>query len=712
MIDVVTSQAQRPAASEPALAAIAPPRLGPAWRAMLWKEARETILFAAIMALLVGVVLGWLVVVESRSIANGNGNYYTAGDAFLNGAITILGPLAALVLGAAQFIMESRPDRFGFVVHRPVSRAQLFWSKVVTGLGLYLVAMLIPPAIAMAWASRPYNIPLPFTWDMALPVLSDIAAGIPFYFAAVLVARRSESGWVGSRLLPAAAPILSAAASYAVPGFGWSLLFTLGAAAIVITPAYGLYVAGGQYRPMGRPAKATLTVIIGIALIMTGALAIALVDELLRFNRASARYEQATLAFDKQGLPVILHQDNSGWFVTDLQSTRLPKPEMPNRTTASSDMLLQTTSIYDDISTRFQPHTPTCYFAPVTYDQDGVSWFRRTGGTGDYLVGYGRLSRRLVGAIGVHGFEPGVAVPRAPFAGPLNVVTYSLGGSRSRHWLISGGDTLYRLQPDLKLEPIYKAPEAIRRLAIRGVGPASDSDGPMTALFPLLQTERQLIILSSDASPKPLVQFPIAPLDESYVAVGRIPATETFVVLKSAYRSYSGTLKPHAYFFDVQGRLDHDQELPIVATFTPNHSYLDYLAPALAPPAFVGFAVPMDAARMASHGYYNDPQIAQIERYYQVVSVLIAVAAGVASAAGLFLLTRSRNLPRRAVWLWTLLGLFLGPVVLLMLLCTRGLPRRTPCPQCHKPIAVTEDTCARCHTRLPAPATTGTEIFA
>ena len=214
MIDVLTSKTQRPASSEPALAAIAPPRLAGVWRAMLWKECRETALIAGIMALLVGAVLGWLVVRESYAVTSPNmsGNYDTAGDAFLNGATTILAPLAALVLGFAQFILESRPDRFAFVAHRPVSRAQLFWSKVVTGLALYLAAMLLPLAIALAWASRPYNIPLPFSWAMALPPLSDIAAGIPFYFAGALVARRSEAGWVGSRLLPAAAPILSAAA--------------------------------------------------------------------------------------------------------------------------------------------------------------------------------------------------------------------------------------------------------------------------------------------------------------------------------------------------------------------------------------------------------------------------------------------------------------------------------------------------------------------
>src|SRR5579871_1831014 len=50
-------------------------------------------------------------------------------------------PLAGLLLGVVQTLFETKPDNWAFVVHRPVSRREVFAAKSMAGLVLLFGAL-------------------------------------------------------------------------------------------------------------------------------------------------------------------------------------------------------------------------------------------------------------------------------------------------------------------------------------------------------------------------------------------------------------------------------------------------------------------------------------------------------------------------------------------------------------------------------------------
>src|SRR5437667_288285 len=70
----------------------------------------------------------------------------------------VAGPLAALLVAFVQFFRETRADRLGFLLHRPVSRSTIFACKAAVGLVLYALALGVPLLVALWWASYPANV--------------------------------------------------------------------------------------------------------------------------------------------------------------------------------------------------------------------------------------------------------------------------------------------------------------------------------------------------------------------------------------------------------------------------------------------------------------------------------------------------------------------------------------------------------------------------
>src|SRR5262249_34519739 len=104
----------------------------------------------------------------------------------------------AVMLGFLQVFFESRGDKRSILMHRPLSATQIFLSKAIVGVGLYLVAVGIPFGCPVALHAAPGYVAEPFVWPMVLPWLADILSGLVYYFAGMLVAQR-EARWYGSR---------------------------------------------------------------------------------------------------------------------------------------------------------------------------------------------------------------------------------------------------------------------------------------------------------------------------------------------------------------------------------------------------------------------------------------------------------------------------------------------------------------------------------
>src|SRR5690348_6643661 len=128
-----------PAASDPAPPLSAPPARHRAatlhvLAAMAGKEARELAPWLMLITLAYSAALAFAFYQIAHERTYSLSSFLS--PAFF--AVSILmSPAAAMLLGFVQ--TEIRPDRYAFLVHRPASRPLLFWSKLLTGIPLYLI---------------------------------------------------------------------------------------------------------------------------------------------------------------------------------------------------------------------------------------------------------------------------------------------------------------------------------------------------------------------------------------------------------------------------------------------------------------------------------------------------------------------------------------------------------------------------------------------
>ena len=81
------------------------------------------------------------------------------------------------ILGWFQIHNERPRDLWAFLVHRPVTRTQIFFAKIIAGLVLYL--LVDGPAVdrSLVWALAPGHVAAPFEWAMLRPVAVFFLSG-------------------------------------------------------------------------------------------------------------------------------------------------------------------------------------------------------------------------------------------------------------------------------------------------------------------------------------------------------------------------------------------------------------------------------------------------------------------------------------------------------------------------------------------------------
>jgi len=169
-------------------------------RALIWKELRENILWA----LLAMLALGATEIYALHHMRYAEDFEYQGGitlckKSFLT--VTMFGYAAAgLALGLLQVLPELQRDRWAALLHRPMPRGRLYWGKAVAGLMLYCLAAGAPFLFAVWRVVTPGNFATPFVPGMITPGLADLAVGLCYYFAALLLAL--QSGHLAWRALP------------------------------------------------------------------------------------------------------------------------------------------------------------------------------------------------------------------------------------------------------------------------------------------------------------------------------------------------------------------------------------------------------------------------------------------------------------------------------------------------------------------------------
>jgi hypothetical protein len=200
---------------------------------LAYKELRET---AAIAAL----GLAALLIVASSSMGFSPipilARRYSTGIPFVNDQfsynyIFVAGSLA-IALGFWQSLADFRGDTQLFVLHRPISRRHVYFTKLGVGLAIYLVCGLVPIALYAAWAATPGTHASPFLWSMTTFNWTSWLAMTLIYLGALLAGLR-PAAWLGTRLAPLAASLIGLIPVLAMPPLlGLALIGLLDAALV------------------------------------------------------------------------------------------------------------------------------------------------------------------------------------------------------------------------------------------------------------------------------------------------------------------------------------------------------------------------------------------------------------------------------------------------------------------------------------------------
>ncbi len=185
------------------------------WKAIWWKEWRETgwlLLIAAVLVFhSVGSTCGWspLGALDPFGLSQ-NFDLFRSGQTFpFRGesppmlAMCTLA-LFAIGLGLWQTLAESSRQTWLFLLHRPVPRERLLLMKWAYGAAGLVGLMALGLGIGLWLSARPGGRPAPFEWVSVIPWWQAFFATTLLYSAAFLVGLR-PAAWRGSRLFPLAA---------------------------------------------------------------------------------------------------------------------------------------------------------------------------------------------------------------------------------------------------------------------------------------------------------------------------------------------------------------------------------------------------------------------------------------------------------------------------------------------------------------------------
>jgi hypothetical protein len=235
-----------------------------------------------------------------------------------------LAPLAGLLMGAVQTFFETKPDNWGFAVHRPVPRSAVFIGKCAAGLLLLYAALIVPCLIAAAWAARPGDLPIPFQSRMLCPTLADALNAGCYYFAGMVLTLR-KARWLGTRLLPVGLALLSSVATVMFIGPFWVAVVFIGFVQVI-----GALAAWGAFSTNGAADGSVATRFALGAMIFPGAIGVGmgLFGASQAFIPGSRwQYYEVDRAGDLVRVTQTIEHGDRRWAITDAAGNPLPKYE-------------------------------------------------------------------------------------------------------------------------------------------------------------------------------------------------------------------------------------------------------------------------------------------------------------------------------------------------------------------------------------------------
>lgn len=648
-------------------------------KTLIYKELRENLKLAVPVFLLLTLFCAFVA-------WEGGGNALLSAE-FLRLISLGFGGFAA-ALGWLQIHHERPRDLWAFLVHRPVTRMEIFFAKIIGGLAIYSVTVGLPLLGYLFWVSIPGHLSAPFEWGMALPAIGCMLLGLLWYFAAMLSSLR-EARWYVSRGLGLAAALPLQVIALILPGLLLFWQFELGVvfvAAVLAVAVWGSFQTDGCYRGQPSPAKAALAGVMALGTTVVVLLAIMFLG--IVFQR---RDSEAWYAVTKAGAVFrVVTRDNQPAVITDLDGAPL-KDSKTGADVELEEFNRQIAREYhvsldfaDPPRTTYNFGEPHEFFYVSWREVDGIRWHWTREGR---LAGYEARTHRFVGSLGPGGLVNGNTSPGERFLRP------GFGGYYISPRTLATSNTVYKL--DLRsraARPIFTASAGDRIVGSRDV---SDS-----ATIVVTKQFIQMV----DKEGKILCQLPHDPQyrEPNLIAVYPLERRDDFVLWIYPPRLQRQRLETKIKCQMVRisgGEVGPRTELPAANPSRPGDARMDQVISFFVPPEFP-FIKPLLFRLALSH----------VPIQWQLVEIAL-MSAGLCAVAG-WLIGRRYHLPTRAQFAWALFHLLAGFPGFLAFLCVRDWPAQEPCPACKRPRLVDREHCEHCGSSFSAPEMSGKEIFA
>jgi hypothetical protein len=669
------------------------------FRAVVWKELRENLKWAVIVML--GMGAGFWFAIPSVEELLGEQRPYLSGIVNAFDGITIIGGLlAGLAFGVAQTVVENRGDKWGFLAHRPIERAGLFWGKATAGILLYSGSTGLPVVAALIWVAAPGYLPIPFDWRMALPAIANLLCGLVFYFAGFLTGMR-DARWYASRALGIGAAFCclvlqttSAATFWQAIAMSVAGLFILG------TAAWGTFVGSGQYGSQPRIGRIATALSIGLGITLVGILVAAMnLDRFGTFELPQASrttFGQVTsdgvfVKVTRENNEIVEISDPDGRPLERYRNSIGYKLPLDGIVTALISPAMQSAPSFRSINGMYSLVRRAGYVDPVSWH-----YVHHLG----LLAAYDIQTRKRVGWLGPDGFSSSDTRPR-PFAGRMKKQT----ASRNSELLLVFEDAVYRANLDSRrVEKAFQsnAGEEVLDAGSSRADTSARANFKDMAEFDVISTSQRLIVQQPGGTI--LLEAPqhtMAP-EQAQVQVVRpllAPGSPTFLKYSHLLPPYKPTQVSQ---FNGSGIQVNSWTLPPanswLATPLPRVVFLAAITPPIGQTVFETVSQRLQIATPLSGPH-------------EAVRLVVTMLSAFAFAAAAFLQGRRHAFPPGQLAIWIAISLMLGPLGYLLMLALIEWPARESCPACSRKRVVNREHCEHCGEPFASPPQDGTEIF-
>lgn len=608
------------------------------------------------------------------------------------------------VLGWFQIHNERHRDLWAFLIHRPITRTEIFFGKVIAGLMLYVLATGLPLIGFIAWALVPGHVAAPFQWAMLRPTAIIVLSGTLYYFAGMLTGLR-QARWYASRALGLGVALF-VSLMFQSEWHLWQALFLILIGGIILaTAVWGGFHSHGYYRGQPAPGRLALTGALmpgwGFVLALT---AILLVELLLR-----SPYSQTQYQMTKDGaIYKVTQGDGDQSNIVDLAGKPLVDSKTGRRI-GTADFNRQL-CIRVQISPDFSNQAPHGRW----FDRDcnRFTFWRATPDTlwyywGRYgrLVGYDIATRRFIGSLGPDGFAQNVAGDGSRF-------DHAPAHASASRRIINTADTVYAL--DLE----HRATKAIFTLTNESSGAttlsattnaANEAIGEIAEVslngndwdYTIVVTRGYIRLLTPDGKVLWRAAYKPGYPDYNQIQVTFLDSRNQFALWLSpswyAQGKAGGKLPTQVVWLDREQGVLKNTDLPEL--FHNGREFAreqKLISLSISPALMVMIPLINEQPRLED--------IPWVLVRYSLATALVCLPIGWWLG-----LRYSLSLPARLGW--AAFYLVFGIPGLLTFLSVQEWPARESCPNCKKLRVVDRDQCEHCGANFAPPERNGTEVF-